>query len=217
MTCRTAAALVALCVCLSVHAEVNPILRLTDADVATYTETFLQSAHLPDEWADLTLLAADRPAVVVPRLLARIEWGRKNGVNAADIITLARVAAYAGEDKAVEGLTQLALADHDTFTPILLESLGYAFSRGTGFSMAMLASGRSASIDGALARWIATHVGQRRDAEQLLEAVALWRGEENAAEALAADPLFAELPTPARQLLDDAAAERAARRRSIAN
>ncbi|MEA2570276.1 MAG: hypothetical protein QOI24_2277 [Acidobacteriota bacterium] len=184
------------------------VTSLSDVQVLGYIDRVLATSDA-EEWEDLTRLAQNRPAVVVPALLARIEAGRKGTMSAEEISRLAHVVAFAGEDKAVEGLTKLALADSTRYTPFLLECLGYAFDHGAGFSMALLAGHRSESIDAQLAGWIAVHVGQERDAAALLDAIALRHGKDHIDETLETDSLFARLPAASREQIAFVRATRA--------
>jgi hypothetical protein len=181
-------------------------------EVRTQTERYLVDRELlAEEWEQFTLHSARRPDVVVPLVLARIEAARKNNGSLEYIDKLANVVAYAGEEKAVEGLTLLALADENHFTPFLLAALGYAFDKGRGFWLAFSVSGRSQVIDDALAGWIATHTGQRRDVESLLSAISAWRGGNDLESVIATDHLLAKLPDQAVFELRAVALERKSR------
>jgi hypothetical protein len=156
------------------NASLNPRLNsMSESEAATLLVTALDGGLPQEVRADLYQLSSERSRLIVPALVSRLEAARKQQAPPSELMDLmADIVAYAGDEKAIDGLTALAVSDFQRFSPALMRVFDYALTRGNPFPLAYHAVGKgNAMIDALIVKWVAKNAEKGEGYSLLAEAV----------------------------------------------
>ena len=168
---------------------------MTDAQTRTYVRAIM-SAGIPGAHADeLTFLVMNRSELLVPELLAAVNIAvRQKPTDDKLLHTMGDVIAYAGDDRAILALAQLADRDEERFAYFLGRCLTYATGRRNPYALVYSSLDKvSPTARERLMKWVEGSASD--DGLQRLWAMALYeryRGVPTESE-LATDPIATRL------------------------
>jgi hypothetical protein len=168
---------------------------LTDAQTRTYVRAIL-SAGIPVAHSDeLTFLVMNRSELLVPELLAAIKVVvRQKPADDKLLHAMGDIIAYAGDDRAIQALAQLADFDEERFAYFLGRCLTYATGRRNPYGLVYSTLAKVSPTAGErLMKWVEGSASD--DGLQRLWALALYeryRGIPTESE-MATDPIATRL------------------------